>query len=140
MKYFKFLLFGFLSITLSSCLFGLKDPCHKKIKIKNNSDTAIIFAQKFGYHGPDSCILTGAMLLPDSSFSEVLYRHCYENLLRNGNTFQLYILPAWDTIAISYPPKYTYDCDSINKRYNILKKYDLTLKELQDMDFTITYP
>ena len=108
--------------------------CHPKIIIKNNSDTAIIQAFKF-YDIYGKCLLSGNRIDPDS-----LYFHdssqCWEDILYEGKLYELFIVNPnnYNTQLIFY------NCDSIAFKNTILKHYILTLDELKQSNFTITYP
>jgi len=107
--------------------------CHRKIIIKNNSDTAIIQAFKFYYN--DKCLLSGNRIEPDSLFIDNRSQ-CWEDMFYEGKQYELFIVNPnnYNTQLVFY------NCDSIIFKNTILKHYKLTLSELKQSNFTITYP
>jgi len=108
--------------------------CHRKIIIKNNSDETILPAFKISdLYG--QCRLSGSIIETDSSYKDSR-SECWENKLFNGKTYELYIIdPANYNVPLMF-----YDCDSITFKNTVLKHYILTLNELKQSNFTITYP
>ena len=63
-------------------------------------------------------------------------RGCWEKKLINGVNFEFYVVD---------PVKYNttnvfYNCDSIEVKNKILKRYSLTLDDLKKSNYTIHYP
>ena len=108
------------------------DNCHYDLMFTNQSSAdTIIYALEFYY---DSlCVLQGTYLLPDESYTESL-RICWENSLSEGRTHDIYVVSP----SQYNNPEIFYDCDSIQYKNTILKKYELSLKDLQDNDFKVT--
>ena len=108
--------------------------CHRAIIIKNNSAASILPAFKISdIYG--QCRLSGSIIETDSSYEDSR-NTCWENWLFNGKTYELYIIdPANYNVPLVF-----YDCDSITFKNTVLKHFILTLDELKQSNFTITYP
>ena len=124
----------FLLLTASQCHKEGND-CHYSIKITNGSSAKIIYSTK-GTLGtdPSKCLLSkNAELEPNESYEESL-RICWEDELKYRN-FEFYIIdPA------NFNQEGFYDCDSIEYYNTVLSHYVLTLEDVKNNNFTITYP
>ena len=107
--------------------------CHFYISIVNNSSKEIIPALRF-INSSNNCILSGSILQPSEKF-ELRLRECWEDELANGHSQEIYLVDP----AHYNTPTIFYSCDSIESKNTILKHYSLTLNDLKNMDFTITY-
>ncbi len=107
--------------------------CHFYILIINNSSKAVIPALKF-INTSNNCILSGSTLQTSEKY-EFRLRECWEDELADGRSQEIYLVDPdhYNT------PTIFYDCDSIESKNTILKHYSLTLDDLKNMDFTITY-
>jgi len=122
------------------------EHCHKTITIVNNSEGPIYV--ECNYYYPDT-LYFGHFSSPilDSVNTKIwektagdspLYRDrsCWEDIFTNG------LIPS-DTLMI-----YIFDADiienvewsSVIHYYMVSKRYDLSLQDLQKMDWEITYP
>jgi len=115
------------------------DNCHRFILIVNDSKNAIYFHPSASY--PDTLTLYPNPTLSPESFKienqsskKDISRDCIEGIIKTTQheTIMYFIYDAnllettsWDTIV---------------KYYMILKRYDLTIEDLQRSDWTITYP
>jgi len=117
-----------------------KEDCHHRIVINNNSNTDIYFQSEFNY--PDTSInhyynptIEGNVFkcLANSSAGDFT-SSCWESYFYDipSDTLMVFIFDAnvletvpWDTVCANYM---------------ILKRYDLSLKDLQNSDWTIVYP
>lgn len=113
------------------------DNCHKHVTIINNSNSPIYFISS-GRKYPDTLTLypnhTGNQYYMIGEFSQGkdIYRYCLEYDFKRQSIWMYFIFDAhllettpWDTVV---------------KNYMILKRYDLTLEDMQKSDWTITYP
>jgi hypothetical protein len=108
--------------------------CHLKITIMNKTNQDIIRALKMK-NTFNKCILSGSIIKPNDIF-ELRLNECWESSLANGQTEEIYIVDPnnYNTPGIFY------DCDSIELKNTILKHYVLTLEDLKNSNFTVTYP
>lgn len=115
------------------------ENCHKGVLIINNSNKAIYFGASTRY--PDTLTL-----YPNPTFDAVNYkvegnssktdedRSCYEDIVKaTSQGILMYYIYDANTLQ-------TVPWDTIVKNYMILKRYDLTLKDLQDKNWVISYP
>jgi hypothetical protein len=108
--------------------------CHKKIIIKNNSNQSII--PSFKFINPDNkCILSGSTINSGEIFEDER-KECWEIKISSSNYYELYIV---DPSNYNSPNEF-YSCDSIELRNTILKHYVLSLEDLKNNNFIITYP
>ncbi|MCK4677470.1 MAG: hypothetical protein KAT48_05005 [Bacteroidales bacterium] len=108
--------------------------CHHDLIVLNNSNDTIICAIKSYYD--NLCKIDGPELKPNQSYTFNLLRTCWEEELSNGQKQEFYIVdPANYNI-----PGVFYDCDSIEIKNTVLKHYELTLQDLQNANWTVTYP
>ena len=130
MRKFAFILVC-LSLTQVKCV---NEECHRQIILINQSTENIVQALKIK-DTSGNCFLTGSILQPGESY-EYTNRSCYEDILSAGETFEFFIIDPnhYNTPGIFY------DCNSIESENTILKHYSLTLKELELIGFTISYP
>ena len=109
-----------------------------KLRIKNNSSQTLYESCSTNY--------------PDTSLNKILSPACNPQIHKiEANTFQKehYNSPTEDifdyndTLIVFLFNAQILESnpwDSVVKNYMILKRYDLSLQDLQDMDWTITYP
>lgn len=113
------------------------ENCHKHVTIINNTNNAIYYIAS-GRIFPDTLTLypnpTGNQYyrIEASSIKKDMYRYCLEYDFEIQRIWMYFIFDAhllettpWDTVV---------------KKYMILKRYDLTLEDMQKSDWTITYP
>jgi hypothetical protein len=140
MRYILFLLLA-LSLTSSKCK---KDECNYTIEIRNNSPQNIISAIPvlgFGKPIPDTnevpkCRLSGEEIKMGEFYKYRPYHNCIENRLSDGSVEEIYIV---DPNNFNNPNE-LYSCDSIELKNTILKHYVLSLEDLKNSNFIITYP
>lgn len=104
------------------------------IRIQNNSKDTVQFYESYYY--PDTLIDgTKPRLL-------MVYPSNYSYLDSKKDWDELLVSPK-DTISIFILNKQTvdkYGWDRIRSDYNILKRYDLSLDDLDKLSWTVTYP
>lgn len=130
----KQIMFILISIILMSgnCKKEGKD-CHRSITIINKS---IIYSTKLiDGANTSTCLLTKNSTLQNNEIYEERLNSCWESRLTNNNTFEFYIV---DPIKFNMGGFYT--CDSLEIKNKILKHYNLTLDDLKNMNWTVTYP
>jgi hypothetical protein len=115
------------------------ENCHDSISIINNSGNAIYFSESFRY--PDTLTLypnpsldPGYFKIISNSRKNDITRDCFETefQLQDKGIIMYYLFDA-NTLE-------TTPWDTIVKKYIILKRYDLSLQDMQNMNWTITYP
>jgi len=86
------------------------------------------------------CGVPTISLLVDSLFpiKSPGYKGGWETILKGVSYLQLLIMD--DSIYIHYSKMYNYNCDTIHKYVPILYRYQLTLEDLQQMNWTVVYP
>ncbi len=107
--------------------------CHYAIKIINNSNNKVIWA--IAAEGIYGCNLDGKELNPGSIGEFLPYNFCIEESLLNGQTENIFIVNP-DHFN---DPNIYYSCDSIEYKNEVLKHFVLTLEDLKQNDFTVTY-
>ena len=132
-KIFVFLL-CIMTLTASKCT-NEDDSCHYDIQIKNNSANQIVSAIPIR-NAESKCKLDGKIINNGSQCDYRPFNFCIENSLGNNATVEIYIV---DPVKFNDPNVY-YNCDSIEVRNKVLKHYTLTLNDLKQSNFTITYP
>ena len=133
----KTITFLFFLILLCSCP-KKDDNCNTLIIIMNKSNTGIYYIEQFSY--PDTTLGSFNPYFPDSHHlvngnSDRATEHraddCYEGALNYYGKLMLFVI---DEKVITTEP-----WDTIRKKYLILRRYDLTLKDLQNANWRITY-
>ena len=138
----KIILFFSAILLLVSCDATNTANCHKIITVVNKTNktiyidksgdypetdfTKLIGDPKFSYNKVDANVSTNAVL---PSFGS-----CYENIYKNSvpsGTMMVFVFDG--------PTLETQGWDYIKTNNLVLKRYDLTLKNLEDMNWTITY-
>jgi len=141
----KAMLYILLSVTLLASACKKEDEsCHKTIKIVNQSDKSIYVECTYGH--PDTAYF---VYEPNPALSPEMYK------VSSGetNSRALWSRNCWETNFEVYLPSdtlmiYVFDAqvlettpwDTVKANYLVLKRYDLSLQDLEKMDWTITYP
>jgi hypothetical protein len=115
------------------------ENCHKHINIVNNSDGDIYYSLSFRY--PDTITLypnptsdPHTSLIDKNSEKKDISRSCFEaNIKLNSEGKIMYFIYNANTLE-------TVPWDTVVKYYMILERYDLSLEDLESMDWTLTYP
>lgn len=130
----QMLIFILLSLTLlaSTCKKEGKD-CHYYIKFQNNLSDPVIFAIPV-LNSNAQCKLDGNQIKSKNHYEYRPYNWCIENSIGN-DTIEFYVIDNNNNTLNQY-----YSCDSIEHYNTILKHYMLTLEDLKNNSFTITYP
>lgn len=137
MKHLVILFMGIMFIS-ATCTKN-SETCHTEVTILNNSDSDIYFGLSLRY--PDTLIL-----YPNPASAGDYYKvekhsrkkdiddECIENIFEENSsgTLMYYIYDAQTLETVPW--------DSVVKKYMILKRYELSLDDLQRMNWTITYP
>ena len=115
-----------------------KENCHNTIVLKNNSDNAIYFERSYTY--PDTILRDAGLVKDPNNYKIEKYsentsdtRGCYEYIMQND--YPIIMLFIYDAQTLETTP-----WDTVAKNYLVLKRYDLSLTDLQRMNWTITYP
>jgi len=114
--------------------------CHKEIGIINNSNKSIYIFEYTFY--PDTTMMTYNNPFPGNPHYKTLphtenyiqSRDCFESFMTHpqADTSMIFI---FDANVIETVP-----WDTIRAKYLFLKRYDLSLMDLENMNWTITYP
>jgi hypothetical protein len=135
MKYLVFLFFGIIFVS-STCVRD-NENCHRTLILINDSDKAIYFHPSSSY--PDTLTLDynpseagNDFKIEKNSFKKDIYRSCIEGKFLIANKIRYFI---YDAQTLETTP-----WDTVKKNYMILKRYELTLQDLENMNWTITYP
>lgn len=132
MKYLCELLICFVFMT-SSC--ENQDNCHAYISFENQSGKELMFSLR--YKDLDgNCVLNGEKVMVSEIFRFRPYNSCIEDHLKKGVLLDIYLI---ENVKYNNPSVF-YNCDSIAFKNDVLKQYSLTLEDLKQNDFTITYP
>ncbi len=120
-----------LSIILLSI--GCEKPVDKvySIRIENKSNDTIRFYASYAY--PDTSIVSEKPRLDmayPNDYSHIDSKKKWEDVLPN-NIISIFILGK-DTVD-------TYNWEKIRSDYNILKRYDLSIEQLESMNWTVIY-
>ena len=116
--------------------------CHNKnnqiLTIKNNSDQNLLYVSSFLY--PDTTL----KCCPPERGTDEYYRWLIKanSKLVNENCYKDFFI-TYDTMDIflfNVDTLYTVPWDTINKNYMILIRYDLSLEDLERLNWTVTYP
>lgn len=133
-----------ISLFLNQACGDKEDNCHKTITFKNETtDTLYVMGSTFY---PDTSIYSGipnpildpnfTKVLPSESNIRVLWgRDCIELAFKDlipSDTLMVYVFDAQVLQTTSW--------DAVKANYLVLKRYDLSLEDLQRMNWTITYP
>ncbi|MDY0202419.1 MAG: hypothetical protein RBR40_15675 [Tenuifilaceae bacterium] len=112
--------------------------CHNEITIINNTEKVLYFYYSDKY--PDTSIIDYDPSLAldfykvKSYSSKIHYDRdgCFDMYLNNGNKLMYFL---FDSLVLASVP-----WDSVRENYLIIKRYDLSLDDLNRMNWTITYP
>ena len=132
-------------ILFSPLLFGSQchkeEDCHKQILFINNSDMPLYVLGDSNYPDTISFLHSGGFIkelkvnTKSSSNYPLERRSCYESLFDSefsSGIFMVYVFNA-DTVDLN-------DWSYITNNYKVLRRYELTIENLQMMNWTITYP
>ncbi len=114
------------------------DDCHKEYTVVNNSDHDIYYKVSLRY--PDTTLIYDLNPTVDPTLYRIYKfnnkaqfdRDCYEGWFFAVDTIMCFI---FDAQTIERTP-----WDTIMTNYLILKRYDLSINDMQNTNWTITYP
>jgi hypothetical protein len=104
------------------------------IVIQNNTDAHICYYEDYIY--PDTLLIQNKPRLVMVSPQDY-------DFLESQKKWEKVLVPPQDTISIFFIRESvvnTYDWNEISIDYKILKRYDLSLFDLQSLNWTVTYP
>ena len=121
-----------LSIIILSSTTCKKDNIHYELTIINKSNKSIYMNWADSY--PDTLLNCpwGVEIPVNDKYIISGGSHGWEDIFKSMDILQIFIVDA--NFAKTTP------CDSIRKYNMILKRYALTYKDLQNKNWTITYP
>lgn len=129
------MLISIICLTLLSSTCHREEDCHPYINFTNQSEKDVIFGLRFT-NSEGNCILSGEKVMKNKTYGFRPYNSCIENNLNDNTPLDIYIID----IDKYNNPSIFYDCDSITIKNGILKRYVLTLDDLIQNNFTISYP
>jgi hypothetical protein len=127
----------------TTCVPKESENCHPTIKFSNNSDMTLYVQdvdfylvdspdpfdiRKYSYFHPGQRNIKSHTVTKEALFS----RSCFEHQFKTINTLYVYVFDAEVVKNTSW--------DIIARDYLVLKRYDLTLEDLQRLDWKISYP
>jgi hypothetical protein len=119
-----------------SCFSCCKEKCHREFTMVNNSQDSVIVGTVIkDVYG--NCSLNGYPYVGANKQANRIYRHCIEAEFASKN-LDFYLVDAAffnDESGDSF-----YPCDSIEVNNTVLKRYSITLEELESNDFKVYYP
>lgn len=128
---------------LISCEATNTAKCHKIITVVNNTNKSI-YIESSDYYPDTESYKLDADPLNNSNTSKVEANKTSKNVLpTSGNCHEAIYSSIKSGIMMVYvfdgPTLETKGWDYIKANNLVLKRYDLTLKDLEDMNWTITY-
>lgn len=132
----KYVLIFFSLLCISSTCRKTKN-CHYSIYIKNSSAIPVLVDAEVRYQRLDTNILCPFyggridIIQPKDSVEKNV-RDCYEKEIRNGSTFDVFVIDI-KNYDLNTP------CDTIKKNCKVLFKKQYTLEDLEKINFTIEY-
>ncbi len=140
MKKTLILIFAFVLIAVS-CGKDNFNGYDNRLHILNNSNISIYFAPFDSY--PDTSLYGRGVVPTSSAITYKVSAHtteklsvncCWEDIISDlpCDTLMLFI---FDAKVLETTP-----WDTVKAKYLVLKRYDLSLQDLEDMNWTITYP
>lgn len=136
MKYVSVLFFGIILIS-ATCSNNNDKDCHNTITIVNNSDKTLFFYMSHEY--PDTAIINynpsdagSYYKIEKNSSHKHIKRDCFEYDFKINPKLMYFIFDAQVLETVPW--------DTVKANYLVLKRYDLTLQDLNDMNWSITYP
>jgi len=121
-----------------------EENCHKTITFKNETTDTLYVTSSYEF--PDTTTFAGipnpalnpnfTKVLPNESNTQVLWgRDCIELAFKDlipSDTMMIYV---FDAQVLETTP-----WETVKDNHLLLKRYDLSLDDLQKMNWTITYP
>lgn len=134
------LLFLYLICSANSCSKeNGQGHADKRLNIINNTEH--IIASFIQYNYPDTSIqdketpgFNSISIEPHSKNVHLTFVS-WETLINQNNQYGIISILIFSSDTIQ-----TYSWEEIQKNYNVLKRYDLSLQDLERMNWTITYP
>lgn len=134
---FRILIVSIAIITIATnCRRGKN--CHLDYYINNNSNNAIYF--NFSSQYPDTIIPSpnpisgGTFKVEKQTKKHESFRDCVEEIfLQNSSKIAIFFIFDANTLE-------TTPWDTVRAKYLILKRYEITLENFRNNNFTITYP
>lgn len=119
------------TLTASKCK---KEECHSTVYVKNDSKDSVIVGlwvkDAFG-----RCTINGPTLQAEKTYERRPYNGCIEDNLPDGATYEILIV---DPLQFAGNNVF-YQCDSLEIKNKILKRFNMTLQELKSNNFTMIY-
>lgn len=121
------------------CLVLMSSSCEKRnyyIILKNQSDNDIYLCRLSTNFEGNCSLGRDGILEKNSIFEWKPYNFSIERSLGGGGVLDFYFVNPnhYDELYVFY------DCDSIPIKNDILRHYQLTLEDLQRMNWTVIYP
>lgn len=124
------------------CIPKNRENCNGIISFKNNSSKTLYITRNYYYTDTTTLIISNPVssdntnkVLPFSENKTALwYYGCFEDLLQSLKKDTLFVY-VFDAEIVETTP-----WDTVLANNLILKRYDLSLEDLQNMNWTIIYP
>ena len=124
------------------CIPKNRENCHGTISFKNNSSKTLYITRNYYYTDTTTLIISNPVSSDNTNkvlpFSEnktsLWYYGCFEDLLQSLKKDTLFVY-VFDAEIVETTP-----WDTVLANNLILKRYDLSLEDLQNMNWTIIYP
>ena len=145
MKPMNILIILSLIMLSATCKKENTEDCHHSITVVNQSEKDIYVHEYLGYpdtvyfkHGPNPVLSPelNKVKAGESNTNALWGRDCweieFENFIVPSEKIMIFIFDAQVLESTSW--------DTVVSNYMVLKRYDLSLEDLKQLDFTITYP
>lgn len=128
----------FLAMT---CIKKDTEHCHHKVYMNNHTDKPVYAMYSFNY--PDTSItFQNPALFPnnykiDEYGRKAIYseRTCIEYMIQHDNPAEVFTVFVFDAEVLETTP-----WEQVKQNYMVLKRYDYSLDELRNTDFSIDFP
>jgi len=123
-------------IIVWASLSGCERPndCHRSFKFVNTTQDSVLLGTVVS-NGLGECSLGYVSGISGENETEISYRTCLEDKL-SSKDLEFYIV---DPEYFNNQQEF-YGCDSIEIKNKVLKKYTISLGQLQSNNFTVSYP
>lgn len=121
-------------LLLSVCHGCLIDNGHFYLYFTNNSSDTVVLAHRVHYS--EKCNLSGTEVAPGQTLAYESGRYSWEIKLSDDKTCEIFIVDP----GIFNKPLEFYACDSVPIKNKILYGFNLSLDNLIEKEFKISYP
>ncbi len=127
----------FISLLFGLFIFSCEiDPWDFRLKIKNNSNKSIFYSNSYNF--PDTSFDYNPYYSPE--FFKIISGGIVSDRIRGNWDDKFKSLDTLIIFIYDEETLRTYPWDTVRENYLILKRYELSYKELNDLNWTINYP